>query len=345
MLNVSLWLGSVLVLSAGCSGRYEQLAASGQWHAILVEIPPGSARGYLHRARAWRALGELDQARLELRLALALEPRSSAAHASMAQIERALGNRGAELRHLRRAVALSGGSSGERRRLSALVSARAKLAAETKGAARAAPIDPRCPGPPPIDPLRPLPVEGCALTEPAALAARARDGYLLLACDGPRTALELERAGCLSHALGLWRELAAENPRDIRWLLEVARVELARGRIERAELRLVDYRFAARDRCRASLLVARLLELAGQRRRAARVSLEAFSLARDPRIQLEVVGQLFRLGYHAEARQAVRVARATTLGTLKNRAERERLDRAFEAILGAPAPPPEHKSR
>ncbi|MCC6749453.1 MAG: hypothetical protein IT371_17445 [Deltaproteobacteria bacterium] len=265
-------LAGVLAASASaCSTQRagRDLLAAGKPAEALGLLRGGSAEGLRLRALALRGAGRLAQARLELRISLALEELSAEAHRNLGYLEAHEGRLGAARRHLARSLELDPRQPGLRAVLETLGRRRNRLGR------RCAPRVPELPE---------TVAGGGACPSPAAAGRRVREleeRAPLLGCEGPALALALEREGCRAAALALWRSLRRESPGDERWAYAEGRLLLSEGRRDEALLHLLDAAYLAKRRGRASLRIGRLLLGAGEKALAAQRAVEALVLAED----------------------------------------------------------------
>jgi hypothetical protein len=359
-------IGLAALLFSCCAARPDgpELLAHKRYRQLLNTVRPADIASQRLRARALLALGDLDAARAELRVALVREGDDVQARQILALVERRAGNRGAELEQLEQLVSANSDDKRTKRRLAQLLLERAAIqqtrrfglrnpSAAKADLERAAQLDqriaavlprlqrgeqidgittqPLCPGVPTIDWLRPLPEQRCLLDHPQALLSRSKARFVLSACGDASVALQLEGGGCLAHAERAWDRLRAFRRADPRWPLALARLALTRRRLGHALQLLLDYRYFAPDRAKATLLSARLLTLAGFTRHAARMVVEAIALTSKADTQLEAVNLLIRLGRHDAARQAAEVilARSAT----KSGQRRAALERQLTRLL------------
>jgi len=309
---------------------------------VLRTVRPVGSSALIVRGAALRRLGRLDAARSELLMALSMDERSARGQALLGLVQLQLGHRGAAMKALHRSVTLAPGQICVRRELARLLVWRAwyrvapglhQVAEAEQDLVRAESLDPclrprvarlrrelkqgpaldgaaRCPG---------IPALRWSVAPPrcgVAHASRQVDDLLrrevLVACHGPRLALDLERSGCTEQALHLWQAMAAEAPRDPRWPLHVAWIHLQRGDPSRAQPFITASLYLSADRGAALIDLAQMLEIAGQPARAGRRAVEALAMATHLEQQLEALHILRRCGSAEQLHQGAQVVLEST---------------------------------
>jgi tetratricopeptide (TPR) repeat protein len=278
----------------------ERLLVHSDPKAAAAAIHPHDARGHKLRAQALLAAHEAAEARIEVRFALALQPRDAEIWALLARIERELGHPGLALVAMERAALRSYERHDFDAMLAELRKARdeqlAQLLRETHEAAM---------GPPPLafTTARGWAQQGAHqraieaildwVGEQPALAARAGEAVVVLEEIGDRAA-----------AIELATHAASEDPRSVTWRLGLARLYFAAGRIGRAEQEVDEAIYVAADRPGAMRRAAEILEQSGRRRQACAMLSRALGFGVQPE-GLRALGHCLKRDGQASEAQVV----------------------------------------
>jgi tetratricopeptide (TPR) repeat protein len=321
-----LFLASLAALGCATYVEGEQLLRAGQARAAAEAIHPRDSRGHALRAEALLLADEPEEARGEIRAALAERPRDVSQLLLLARIEHAAHRPGAALTALARAAKRDPDHPDLRRMRAELLVERAQSLAAlerpraseqayaqalelapalARQTSRPAPPEALAAGGAPADAeeerLRRALADGPRQTALQAIADWV-DGDAAVSARGPRAAQWLDAAGERDAALAIDERIVAEDPGDPGARLELVRALLALGRPARALQEIDEAVYAATDRPSAMRQAALLLERAGHLQKACALRARALAFGVDAEAFRALGECLDRAGQKDQAR-------------------------------------------